>query len=269
MGMAAAQSPKAPSTCTQPPCSRTTSIAERRSSQAPVLTFPACRQTRVGPGGPDDRTLRRSWTSMAPFGSAATGSTTRLPKPSSRSDRSMVACRSAPATTRTARRAEQAVLARHPIRPRPARDGARRPGPTVLAACAPVTKPTLAPAGSPSNSLSQPPATSSAIAADGDVAALNATWSQPAAMMSAAVAEGSAPPMTKPKNRGPAVATNPGSAAAISSFSTSAAGVPFACSGPPKAVRKESRLTVGATRRSLSPVRKPAADRAASANSSR
>jgi hypothetical protein len=68
-----------------------------------------------------------------------------------------------------------------------------------LAAWPPVTKPTDAPAGRPSRSFSHPPATSSAIAAAGDVDGLNATWSQPVASTSAAVAASSAPPTTNPK----------------------------------------------------------------------
>ena len=58
----------------------------------------------------------------------------------------------------------------------------------MFAAWAPVTKPTEAVAGMPSSSLSQPPATSSAAAAAGDVTRVERHWSQPAASMSAAVA---------------------------------------------------------------------------------
>ena len=69
----------------------------------------------------------------------------------------------------------------------------------MLASCAPVTKPTDAVAGMPSSSLSQPPATSSATTAAGDSTPLNAFWSQPLVIMSAAVAAGSELPTTKPK----------------------------------------------------------------------
>src|SRR5690606_12366392 len=51
-GLAAAHSPKAPSTWTHAPCSCATSQPRRRSSHAPVLTLPACRHTMVGPAGP-------------------------------------------------------------------------------------------------------------------------------------------------------------------------------------------------------------------------
>ena len=71
--------------------------------------------------------------------------------------------------------------------------------PTVLAACAPVTKPTDAPPGRPSRSFTQPPAARSAASAAGDINGLKAFWSQPTASMSAAVAAGVEPPITKPK----------------------------------------------------------------------
>ena len=48
-GDAAAQSPKAPSTCTQAPCRCATSIASAIGSNAPECRLPACRQTIVGP----------------------------------------------------------------------------------------------------------------------------------------------------------------------------------------------------------------------------
>ena len=57
------------------PCRRARSQAARRSSQAPVFTLPACRQTIVGPAGPAASTRARSPTSIAPLASAATGST--------------------------------------------------------------------------------------------------------------------------------------------------------------------------------------------------
>ena len=69
----------------------------------------------------------------------------------------------------------------------------------MLPAWAPVTKPTDDSAGSPSRSLTQPPAARSAPSAAGERTGLKAFWSQPTARMSAAVAAGLAPPITKPK----------------------------------------------------------------------
>jgi GNAT superfamily N-acetyltransferase len=83
-----------------------------------------------------------------------------------------------------------------------------------------VTKPADADGGIPSRSFSQASAAASAAIAAGDVTALVAIWSQPAARMSAAVATGNAPPTTNPKYRGPALATRPGSATATRSAST-------------------------------------------------
>jgi hypothetical protein len=99
-GPAAAHSPKAPSTWTQAPYCLAASHPAKRSSQAPVFTLPACRQTMVGASGPAARTRASASGSMAPLGSAGTGSTAPDPMPRSRNDRSIVAWRSSPATTR-------------------------------------------------------------------------------------------------------------------------------------------------------------------------
>ena len=52
VGLAAAQSPNAPSTWTQAPWSWAAAMAPAKSSKAPLLTLPACRHTIVGPRGP-------------------------------------------------------------------------------------------------------------------------------------------------------------------------------------------------------------------------
>ena len=59
-GLAAAQRPKAPSTCAQAPWSWATALAAARSSNAPLFTLPAWRQTIVGPAGPAASTRARS-----------------------------------------------------------------------------------------------------------------------------------------------------------------------------------------------------------------
>ena len=85
---------------------------------------------------------------------------------------------------------------------------------------------------------------------------LNAGWSHPTASRSAHVAASSAPPTTNPKNRGPVVATTPGSHAAASCAVTSEAGVGVAgTAAPPSAARSQSRDTSVATGRSAAPVR--------------
>ncbi len=71
--------------------------------------------------------------------------------------------------------------------------------PIVLVSCAPVTNPTEAVCGMPSSSLAQRPATCSAAIAAGDMTRVKAFWSQPVAIRSAAIAESTEPPVTKPK----------------------------------------------------------------------
>ena len=61
-GEAAAQSPNAPSTCTQAPWSLAQATSGPNGSLAPLLTLPACRQTIAGPSsagrsGGDDAAL--------------------------------------------------------------------------------------------------------------------------------------------------------------------------------------------------------------------
>ena len=57
-----------------------------------------------------------------------------------------------------------------------------------------------------------------------------------------ATATGSEPPTTKPKKRGPADATRPGSAARARSSSTASGACPRSGSGPPNAARSSPRL---------------------------
>ncbi len=124
-----------------------------------------------------------------------------------------------------------------------------------FAIVAPVVNPADVPAGSPNRSTSQPSTTSSTTAAAGDMTYIATFWSHVLVSQSAPSAAGCAPPMTKPKYRGPAVATRPGSAAAASVSTVSAASAPAARSGPPSAERSEARSTVGATGRSPTPAR--------------
>jgi hypothetical protein len=68
-----------------------------------------------------------------------------------------------------------------------------------LAICAPVTKPTLQPAGSPNSSFTQSATICSTTAAIGDITNIWAFWSQADTSQSAAIAAGTLPPVTKPK----------------------------------------------------------------------
>ena len=96
----------------------------------------------------------------------------------------------------------------------------------VLAICPPVTKPMPVPSGKLNNSRSQPSTVSSTTAAAGDSTKRPAFWSHALVSQSAASAAGTLPPMTKPKKRGPPVATMPGSALRASASTTRAAGSP-------------------------------------------
>jgi hypothetical protein len=160
---AAAQSPNAPSTWTQAPCSRAQAISGTNGSLAPLLTLPACRHTSAGPlsGGRAEGSIR-PW--------ASTGSTTARsrPRPVRPSALRTAACTSAPTTT---------VTGGAPARPWPAashpclastasRPAARQ---VAFAIVAPETKPPAVPAGSASSSAAQRSATALSRAAVGDI----------------------------------------------------------------------------------------------------
>src|SRR5690606_33575110 len=114
------------------------------------------------------------------------------PRPSRRAARSMVAWRSSLATIRT--RGAPCSPSRSTSHPTARRTWWRPAAiPTVLPACAPVTRPTVAVGGRPSSSSSHPDTARSAATAAGESASLNATWSHPAASTSAAVAAGGDP----------------------------------------------------------------------------
>ena len=153
-GHAAAHSPNAPSTCNHAPCSRVAAPIARRSSHAPVLTLPACAHTMVGTPGAAARAASSACGFISPFASAGTVSMDPSPRPSSRSARSIVACRSTLARIRTR------GAPHRPSRPASqpwAASTCDRPAamPTVLAAPAPVTNPTDADAGRCRSSFSQ------------------------------------------------------------------------------------------------------------------
>ena len=133
------------------------------------------------PSGPGRR-RRRSPGAPAP-GSAARGRPTRgLPRPRG----------PAPAGLPPARRRRRPSRRRSSTRPRAA---ARQ---VKLADVAPVVKPTADPDGRPSSPSSQRAATSSVATTPGVASRMPAFWSQAATSQSAAIATGSAPPMTQP-----------------------------------------------------------------------
>ena len=125
----------------------------------------------------------------------------------------------------------------------------------MLAPCAPVTNPDEAVPGRPSSSVNHAPATSSTTAAAGDVTALNAGWSHATASTSAAVAASRAPPTTKPKYRGPVVATSPGATADASSATAAAGSVPSSRSEPSPARTAAAGSPGGKTATSRTPAR--------------
>ena len=153
-GLAAAQRPNAPSTCTHASFAFAAPPIASKSSHAPVFTLPACAQTIVGPGSSAVSASASAAASIAPFASAGISTIAASPRPSRRSDRSIVPWRSAPASTRTGGA---------PCRPsRPTSQPCwcsthQRPAasPTVLAPWPPVANPTDAVAGIRSSSFSQ------------------------------------------------------------------------------------------------------------------
>src|SRR5882724_4134325 len=125
----------------------------------------------------------------------------------------------------------------------------------VLAICPPVTIPIPVPAGSPNSPVNQAITVSSTTAAAGESTKRPAFWSHALVSQSAPTAAGRLPPITKPKNRGPAVPTNPGSARFASSSITRPAGSPCSGSGPPRAARIASGRAAAPTGRALTPSR--------------
>ena len=198
-GTAAAQIPNAPSTWTQAPRSCAIGISSASGSKAPVFTLPACVQTIVGPSIVASASRSASGR-IRPWSSDAirrTRSPSR-PRPSIWSEAYTVTCVPAWVTTvtggapcRPCRSTSQPARASTPWR------AAARA--VKLAIVAPVTNPTLVPAGRPSSSTSQLPATSSATAAAGERTYRPAFWSQVEVSQSAPSAAGRLPPTTNPK----------------------------------------------------------------------
>ena len=172
-GLAAAHSPNAPSTCTHAPAARAASQIVRKSSHAPVFTLPACAHTIVG----------TSLVSSASDAAAHRPASPRCRRPAPRrptplpTRRTAARGRRVPCRSDAGERHELGALrsdrrARRPIRALRRTCCRAASSPTVLAACPPVTNPTVACSGMPSRSFSHTPAASSATAAAGDDTAL-------------------------------------------------------------------------------------------------
>ena len=108
-GLAAAQRPNAPSTCTHAPAVRASRQTSSSGSIAPPLTLPAWATTIAGSPGDAASACASASARSAPPASTATGSTQPVPRPSRRSARSTVTWRSAPASTPHPRRPDQPV----------------------------------------------------------------------------------------------------------------------------------------------------------------
>ena len=151
--------------------------------------------------------------------------------PSMPSDLMRDGCASSPTTTVIGGRAEQALRPPRPSR-RAASTAWRAAARAVkFAMVAPVTNAPPHPAGSPSTSSSQRRETSSRTAAIGVATKSPAFWSHAAASQLAASAAGSEPPITKPKNRGPAIAMVAGEPTSSSMRMTSSGAVEASGSG--------------------------------------
>ena len=212
-GLAAAHSPNAPSTCTHASYRRATGIARAKSSNAPLCTSPAPRQTIAGPsparqgglervdGDPalvvgvdlDDRLLAE-----AEVAHGAVDGVVAVP----------------PHDDPHPRRLEQPALRRRPSRPGRARRAGRRTGTCSWPSSRRSrSRPPSRRAGRAPRPPNGRPTTSTAAAA-GVSALMPAFWSQMEVSTSAPSAAGMDPPITKPKNRGPGRPGSPASAVA-------------------------------------------------------
>ena len=125
----------------------------------------------------------------------------------------------------------------------------------MLAIVPPVTKPATVVSGRPKRSISQRCATCSSTAATGDAVKAPAFWSHAVASQAAATVTGCEPPMTKPKNLGPADAIVAGEPASSRSAMTRSGS--SGCSGSRSSKRSSAARASGsgATLRSGSPLR--------------
>ncbi len=172
-----------------------------------------------------------------------------LPRPSSARALSTLTCASSPITTSSSG-AEKSPRA-STSQPSRARSAWRAAASAVkFASVAPVTKPPAVPAGSASASTIQRSATASTRAVPGVTSERAEFWSHAVASTFAATAAGSAPPMTNPKKRGPAVAMVAGPTISSRSARIAVASAGSAGRGTSSAARPSIAAADGATGRS-------------------
>src|SRR6266550_470374 len=224
-GAAAAQSPNAPSTCTQAPAAFACGMILSAGSNAPVLTLPACRQTSVLSSSGGSASAR-----ILPWPSTGTRITRSRPRPTSISALSTLTWTSSPTTTLIGGAPNRPCVSTfQPRRASRAWRAAARP--EKLAWVAQVTNPTPHAGGSPSTASSQ----------------------------LAATVGGSDPPTTKPKKRPPADPSVAGDPISSSSAITAAGSVGCSGSGSSSRRRLARASRVGVTPRSFNPARYRAA----------
>ncbi len=248
-GANAAQRPKAPSTWTQAPASCAWAAICSMGSNAPVFTLPAWAQTIVGPEIVGSASAR-----IRPWPSAGTRTTRCLPSPSRPRLFNSDGWTSSPTMTVTGGASKSPFSSTsHPARASTAWRAAASA--VRLAIVPPVTKPATVVDGRPKSSTSQRCATCSSVAATGEAVKAPAFWSHAVASQSAATATGCEPPMTNPKNLGPAVAMVAGEPASSSNAITRSGSEGPAGSASSKRSRPMSASTSGATLRSGSSLR--------------
>ena len=264
-GLAAAQRPNAPSTCTHAPASRAAAHTSGIGSMPPPLTLPTCAITIAGPL-PEASAVASASARIAPRSSVGTGSTAPVPRPRMRSARSTVTWRSSPVSTRI--RGAPVSPSRSTSWPVSARTRWRAAArPVTCAIWQPVTSANEALSGSPSSSASQRPAISSKAAVAGVGSARPVFWSQAVASQSAAIPAGWAPPITNAKKRGELIAVSPGSASVASSAITRSTGTGASVSV--SVTRSSAGVRAGRTGRSTTASSQSAARSATSCSSER
>ncbi len=124
-----------------------------------------------------------------------------------------------------------------------------------LAIVAPVTKLAAQPCGKPNSSHSQRRDTFSSIATAGVTSLITEFWSQVVASQLAATVTGRDPPITNPKNRGPAIAMDAGEPSSSSIASVSVSLRPSSGSASSKPATAETASGAGTTLRVSSDAR--------------
>ncbi len=188
---------------------------------------------------------------MRPWPSTGTRTARSRPSPSRPSDLVSVGCASSPTMTVSSGAPMRPSLSTS--QPTSASTLCRAAASAVkLAIVAPVTKLAAQSCGRPNSSQSQRLDTFSSAAIAGVTSFIAEFWSQAVASQFAATVTGMEPPITKPKKRGPAIATDAGEPISSSRASVSASSRPSPDSASSKPAVAVIASGVGATRRSAS-----------------